>query len=465
MGLKSFQAPPFVVWRVFDIPSAKDDCYPLYEADPSSRGFADHPAELSHYRLVPHAVFREISRHCYAQALAIVFIALSFLGNNPETSEVFDAFVYRNISSKIAIQESLIHECSLVLATIVGGLLLAVGSLAILLTLGAIANALVMRLLNARSMQTIEALLHHCPAASRAEFDQSFPAIFERHNERHRDREIVRWKPAFRITGQTFLFFFVSSPLSRRLPSGSLVERIWLACLASRRFFQKSRFAVARMITASTSRHRRRVSPSNPPKGASSGAVLYTRRQLDRRLRRLNRAKLGSLSLRREDSPLQAFSSFAAITTFVPHQRRIIRIPRKHIEFLIGYFSPIGFGFLLCLLIFGTYPLLAIVGNTISSGPAPVPAPSKFTMMIPILIWFVLGLVYLRYTIDQDFSALFKNYFKARRFPATMTRFALDQIERAPDLVEVIQSNALSFFIAVLLFGLAALYAGFLQSL
>lgn len=64
-------------------------------------------------------------------------------------------------------------------------------------------------------------------------------------------------------------------------------------------------------------------------------------------------SRLRALTLRREDSSLQAFSEFAVLSCFVPITRKTgTSIPPIEARFITVYFAPIWFGFTLCLLTF-----------------------------------------------------------------------------------------------------------------
>jgi hypothetical protein len=172
--------------------------------------------------------------------------------------------------------------------------------------------------------------------------------------------------------------------------------------------------------------------------------------------RNINFARLQALTLRREDSSLLAFSAFAAVTSFVPPGRRIAALPAVDIKFLLSYFSPVGFGFALCMLTFCCHPFL----STISAQHH----MSRFPFMLCAFFWFTQGIWYLLFTLRQDFASLFKDYFESRRFPKSMTHFANEQMERAPDLVDAVYTWV-PWTISFVIVGLAGLYAAFLHSL
>jgi hypothetical protein len=398
MRLTGFVPPPFVVWRIAELPANKPIPTPFR---PFATPPTDEPGyeESCQYRLVPHAVFRNILLHSFFQWLVLTGVMFSYFGS-------------LGLPAKLALS--------------VIGLIIFAG-----LAIGA--NLFIMWIVNARPMQTIEALLQHAPRQDRWRYEEWFPTIFETRPSPPRPSTFRRrrWR-ALRITAQMLVFFLCAPAEEKKVSRGFP---------GLRRFLYPYRLW--------WNRKRRRRSQSSSGAADPIGHDHY---------RRLNRAKLGALTLRREDSSLHAFSAFAAITTFVPQRRRVLVIPEVHINFLLGYFSPIGYGFILCLATFCLYPIAMWYLD-------PKTALPRFPLMFPVLFWFGLGLHYLRYTLQQDFAAFFRNYFNARKFPQSMTRFANEQMARAPDLVEAIQSNSLSFFISVLLFGLGALYAGFLQSL
>jgi hypothetical protein len=167
----------------------------------------------------------------------------------------------------------------------------------------------------------------------------------------------------------------------------------------------------------------------------------------------VNFARLEALTLRREDSCLHAFSAFAAVTFFVPQERRLAEIPAVEIRFILSYFSPLGFGFALCVVTFCCHPLLSMEYHI-----------SRLPFMLCVFLWFIQGALYLFFTLRQDFASLFSNYFGSQRFPKSMTQFANRQMERAPNLVDAVHTWV-PWAIAIVMFGLASLYAGFLHSL
>jgi hypothetical protein len=278
----------------------------------------------------------------------------------------------------------------------------------------------------------------------------------------HRSRFRRRLWRAVQITWQTALFF-LSAPhdsknATRRFRGFSPSATVTNVRRTLRRFLFNSAALLRTLLRAITrkapfTRRRHPGSSTQPRLDPVSAQARSTRRR--------NRAKLGALSLRREDSSLLAFSAFAAITTFAPQRRESSGISQLHINFLLGYFSPIGFGFGLSMLIFCMYPIAAALTTT-----APTHGSvSKFPIMASICVWFFQSLLYLNYTLRQDFAPLFRNYFDARMFPNSMTRYANYQISRVPNLTQSIQNELLTFFIAILMFGLAGLYAAFLHNL
>ena len=329
MHRTSFEAPPFVVWR---LDGNKD--------------------ERPQYRLAPHGVFKHIWLQCVVQWLA----------------------------SLVVLHQLVEFHC----LSLASASALFFSAFVIVIFVSMFANWVVLRILNSRPMQTIEALLHLSPKNARAIYEEAFPSIRNRH---------VR---PLKITLYTFLYFLFGERASR-LPV------------------------------------------------------------LRRRLKSVNFTRLSALTLRREDSCLHAFSAFAAVTYFVPHRRSYMPIQPIPTRFLLCYFSPIGFGFLLCIAMFCVHPIAwrLIGGNDFSRVP----------FMVCVLIWAVQGLIYLLFTLRADFTSLFRNYFNVRPFPNSMTSFANSQMARAPNLTAVVQDTWVPWAIATVLFGLAGLYAGFLHSL
>jgi hypothetical protein len=318
--------------------------------------------------------------------------------------------------------------------------------------LAVVTNVILLRQLNARSIQSVETLLHLCPPNAREIYDSWFPSI------RYRRCRLCR---ALRITVQT-LGFFVLAPRQ----SIALAHRMRDAWFASRLRHAGVRYcrAFGEMNNRSVSRLSRALSrlpihmDTHKPR-VPVGAVRRKRGLEVQNTFRLNRAKLAALTLRLEDSSLHAFSAFAALTTFVPGWRPFAPVPGLHMKFLLSYFSPIGFGFLLCLLTFGSYPFVASVAVE------PHAVLSRFPFMFCVFFWFVQGAFYLFFTLRQDFAALFRDFFYIRMFPSSMTQFANEQVGHAPNLVDLIQNTWAPWLIATVMFGLATLYADFLHSL
>jgi len=176
-----------------------------------------------------------------------------------------------------------------------------------------------------------------------------------------------------------------------------------------------------------------------------------------------NTARLKALRLRREDSWLHAFSAFAAVTSFVSERQRRPNIPGVQTKFLLGYFSPIGFGFGLCLLTFALYPAMShFVPARLFQPEAALP---RFPFMICVIVWFCQGSYYLLFGLKQDFAAVFHNYFDSRMFPKSMTRFARRQMAAVPDLAAAMENHWIPWTIEFIMFGLAELYASFMHSL
>lgn len=251
-------------------------------------------------------------------------------------------------------------------------------------------SMLLTRLLNSRSMHPVEALMALCPDDMRQRLDQAFPCY-------HQPQPQKRSRFA-RLRANTAMTFQTALSL---LPLGSL---------------------------SSSTRNR-----------------LFSPREQE------NRARLRSLRMRREDNALHAFSAFAVVTSFVPLTRRARPIAAIQLKFVLSYFSPVAFGFIVCMLIFA----IGGVGYGVK----------KPALMICIVLWFGQSLHYCFYTVRQDFAGMFENYFNQRPFPKSMTRFANEQMARAPDLVRLAQEQWLSAAITTAIFGLAGLYAGFLQNL
>jgi hypothetical protein len=323
MQKKQFEAPPFVVWRIEDT------------------------AGQSHYRLVPHAVFRHLLAQCFVQWIGVCLPI---------------------VVSVLTLQISHIWGISFALC-----------ALFVFLGLAICANIIILINLNSRPIQTIESLFSRCPDSARKVCDASFPSISNAH-----------YKP-LAIT------------------------------LATLKYFLRSVL---------------------PGRGSNRDNVNF--------------ARLQALTLRREDSCLHAFSAFAAVTCFVPHERRLARIPAVELTFLLSYFSPIGFGYALCVVTFCCYPLISAL--------AAEPHASRFPFMLCAFFWFIQGTLYLIFTLRQDFTSLFNNYFGSQRFPKSMTTFANQQMTRAPNLVDAVHTWV-PWAIATVMFGLASLYAGFLHSL
>jgi hypothetical protein len=178
-----------------------------------------------------------------------------------------------------------------------------------------------------------------------------------------------------------------------------------------------------------------------------------------------NAARLQALRLRREDSWLHAFSAFAAVTSFVSERQRQPIIPSVQTKFLLGYFSPIGFGFGLCLLTFVLYPAMSFlvpVAALASQSEATLP---RFPFMVCVAVWFCQGSFYLLFDLKQDFAAVFHNYFDSRMFPKSMTRFARSQMATVPDIAVAMENHWIPWTIEFIMFGLAELYASFMHSL
>jgi hypothetical protein len=171
-----------------------------------------------------------------------------------------------------------------------------------------------------------------------------------------------------------------------------------------------------------------------------------------------NAAKLEALTLRKEDSCLHAFSAFAAVTSFVSDRQNSPAIPNIQIRFLLSYFSPIGFGYLLCLITFLLYPVLSYFSKSEYSLP-------RFPFMVCIVVWLCQGSLYLLSALRQDFAAIFHNYFDSRIFPQSMTRYADEQMAIVPDLIAAMENHWIPWAIGTVMFGLAELYASFMHSL
>src|SRR5579872_6823753 len=142
---KKFKTPPFVVWRVTQNPCSSVD--------------------NDSYRLATNSVFGNILAHALVQCL------------------VFSLFI-------IIPSGFFVHKTCWVLTTLV----LFVG-------LAAAANAVILRLLNDREMQPIEALMLLSPESARRRYDESFPAIQRLHP--FWPRWVHRLYLALEITWQT----------------------------------------------------------------------------------------------------------------------------------------------------------------------------------------------------------------------------------------------------------------------
>lgn len=402
MRARGFKTPPFVVWRI-----------------------ESRPADQSHYRLVPHGVLASILVHTFCQWALISL----FVGTHVKT--------------------------------ILAGIGIPIGLFIVFFALAALCNVLTLRLLNARSMAPTEALLQRSTMNVRsAYYDRAFPVLLAPHKDRvtwnqdriagrrhagqplpapSRGRRFVR---GLRLTWQTTIHFLFRLPAtwpSRLRDSHRLTDylrrwtRVWRIYGRISRWRQRNEFV---------------------------------------RQRRSNRARLQALKLRREDSMLHAFSAFAVLSCFVELVRRT-EAPVKPIpaSFVIAYFMPILFGFFLCAVGFVLYAAresLFVECVGLSSMPTVKlwnDNSDKFPLMIGIFVWFVHGIAYVVATLEQDFKSLFKDYFNQRPFPSSMTHFANDIIEAAPDLKAMAREQWLSQVITAGMIGLAGLYAAFLQSL
>src|ERR1043165_1237173 len=292
--------------------------------------------------------------------------------------------------------------------------------------LAILCNVLILRIVNARLIQPVDTLLHLCPAHARRQYNNAFPKITIMHEPGvHGRNSTLRLQRKLTITLQTAAYFLASLPtfLSRGYESRTFGDRL-----------------------------------------------KHKKPRLDSQCR-VNRARLRALKLRREDSCLQAFSSFAVLSCFVEHRRRrepAAPIPPIQTAFIVAYFMPIIFGFVLCLVTFCLYALkdshLSFYLQ-LSSDARFTNASTKFPFMICVFVWFIHGILYLIRTLDQDFKSLFYDYFKTQFFPKSMVRYAHAIMKDAPDLALVARERWLIEAITAGMVGLTALYAEFLHNL
>jgi hypothetical protein len=440
MTPRGFGAPPFVVWRV--VTRTKESALPFpkrarapIQYETLNYSDDDLDLERSEFPLVPHAVFLATMRQALVQLAALGFFFSSLFFAVPD--------IIPGIPSIIDYPHPTAALRALVLTLLLSPVF-------VCLAMGA--NLGVIALLNARPMQTTKALLQLCPETTRREYEECFPSIMD-----SRYAVIDR----LRITLQALCFFF-------RLGHGQSRKVIWpwrrralIAPLvhARRRIrigFLKLMHSCRRLYRALRWRGNRVRLPAGLfiAPWTASPAPSYSKQATDRHL---NLAKLGALSLRREDSRLHALSAFAAATTFVPQRRHYSLIGRIHINFILSYFSPLGFGFALCMLLF-----VVFVGARWWADDPELP---RFPLIVSIVLWLAQGLWYVRYTLGQDFTSLFRDYFVLRIFPKSMTSFAQAQIAAAPDLATEVQGRWLDLLIVGLLLGLASLHAALLHSL
>jgi hypothetical protein len=210
-----------------------------------------------------------------------------------------------------------------------------------------------------------------------------------------------------------------------------------------------------------------------------------------------NLSRLRALELRQQDNCLFALTAFAAATEFTGGRTRQDSSFPAEANFIISYFSPLIFGFMLCLFTFCSYALhphlsagyhmaihYTIAASIVDDEPSTEVGPlgnhvlasdqkgthrpgssGKFPLMICVVLWFVEGLWYLHYTLGHDFAGTFRNYIQGRTYPATMTRLARQELARTPDIIALLESKWIPAAIGALMLGLVGIYAGFLHSL
>jgi len=267
-------------------------------------------------------------------------------------------------------------------------------------------NVQILARLNSQPASKIKVLLNRCPGDLRKKYVAWLPAIEKPERE---------WQRHYKITWRLLVYFL--SPKNEE-------ARTW-----QRPFKTAWRFLLNLLLFS--------------PKADT------------------NAAKLEALTLRKEDSCLHAFSAFAAVTSFVSDTQNSPAIPSIQIRFLLSYFSPIGFGYLLCLITFLLYPVLSYFSNFSN----PENSLPRFPFMACIVVWLCQGSLYLLSALRQDFAAIFHNYFDGRIFPQSMTRYADEQMAIVPDLIAAMENHWIPFAIGTVMFGLAELYASFMHSL
>jgi hypothetical protein len=413
MRVRSFKTPPFVVWRL-----------------ESGEG---HSGKQSRYRLVPHAVYGNILLHVLTQWIVLTLFVI--------------------IPHRVDIRSAV---------------LLAFFFLALFLLAAVAANIAMLRLINGRSMQPVEALLALCPRDFRQTYDSVFPVV--RDSERR-----WRWVPQRleQWLARKRWFSRRSAQAMAQPPRWRELVRIKCSCFLTLH-------TTAYFLVWIFCRHEARTRSSRPLKSYWSLGLLgrpsQTKSREDSRLRlRTNLSRLRALILRREDSGLHAFSAFAVLSCFVPFHRRTTPTPHMqtdipHIQtkFVAAYFAPIVFGFLLCIVTFclfvaRTSPIASWLG-LVDTAPF-FDDNQRFPFMVCTFVWFIQGILYSLSTLDRDFASLFRDYFGTRPFPKSMTRFANDIMANAPDLVALARERWLTAAITVVMLGLASLYADFLHSL
>jgi len=443
MTSRGFGAPPFVVWRV--VTKKKESALPFpkrarapIQYETLNYSDDDLDLERSEFPLVPHAVFLETMRQALVQLAALGFFFSSFFFAVPDI-----------IPSILCIGKCADYPH---LTAALRALVLTLVLLPVFICLAIAANLRVIALLNARPMQTTKALVQLCPESTRREYEECFPSIID-------SRYAVIGR--LRITLQALCFFFRVGHRQSRKIMWPWRRRAMIALLVHAR--RRIRMRLAELLHSCRRLYRGlrwRGNRVRLPAGlftapwTAAQAPSYSKQATDWHL---NLAKLGALSLRREDSRLHALSAFAAATTFVPQRRRYSLIGRIHINFILSYFSPLGFGFALCMLLF-----IVFVG---AKWWADDPELPRFPLIVSIVLWLAQSLRYVRYTLGQDFTSLFRNYFVLRIFPKSMTTFAQAQIAAAPDLATEVQGRWLDVLVVGLLLGLASLHAALLHSL
>jgi hypothetical protein len=356
-----------------------------------------------HYRLVPHGVFGSILLHAALQWFVVVL------------------FIFSNYA-KTAASFAILAAVSFVAFTFLAG----------------VSNVIMLRLLNVRSIQPVAALLQRCPKRAAEIYNEVFPTVCVRNPSGRSDL------PGATTTGQ----------MAEHVPPSR--SRPWIITLHTAYYFVSKMFS----LIADNSRY---FFSRNIIKAYQ---LLFYRPHAEKLEENLNR--LRALTLRREDSPLHAFTEFAVLSCFVPFTRRAgTTIPPVEFRFIFVYFAPVLFGFTLCLITFCLFVL-----KTTSLGEyAGLSKKShffyedKFAFMACVFVWFVQSAIYAIGTLERDFKQLSYRYFERQRFPKSMTQFASDVIDRAPDLADAARNHWAKPVITAGIVVLTELYASFLHNL